>query len=208
MHPRLTFFSGTRDSLKGQDLSFTEIAKLVGERWQLLTPEEREPFEREATTAKEKYYAQLAEYKKTPQYKEYQEYLADFRAKYPAQPPGTHVRGISLSTRQALRLMQKANARSLIQRQASRHGVVAVRSPKDLVDASALGLRRPSIDIPELPLVLRPVRIPIARHRPTPRRLLRKRLVLNDPQRLMVTIPQCRSRQVPIPNILGDHFRV
>ncbi|KAI9693719.1 MAG: hypothetical protein M1822_002990 [Bathelium mastoideum] len=82
------FSNKTRDSLKGQDLSFTEIAKLVGERWQQLTPEEREPFEREATAAKEKYYAQLAEYKKTPQYKEYQDYVADFRAKYPAQPQG------------------------------------------------------------------------------------------------------------------------
>ncbi|KAL9091697.1 MAG: hypothetical protein Q9165_004773 [Trypethelium subeluteriae] len=76
----------TRDTLKGQELSFAEIAKLVGERWQQLAPEEREPFERKATTAKEKYYAHLAEYKKTPHYKEYQDYVADFRAKYPAQP--------------------------------------------------------------------------------------------------------------------------
>ncbi|KAL9076044.1 MAG: hypothetical protein Q9157_003794 [Trypethelium eluteriae] len=68
------------------ELSFAEIAKLVGERWQQLAPEEREPFERKATTAKEKYYSQLAEYKKTSHYKEYQDYVADFRAKYPAQP--------------------------------------------------------------------------------------------------------------------------
>lgn len=88
MHLQLTVALETRDSLKGQELSFTEIAKLVGERWQQLSPEEREPFERQATTAKEKYYAQLSEYKKTPQFKEYQDYVAEFRAKYPAQPSG------------------------------------------------------------------------------------------------------------------------
>ncbi|KAI9700567.1 MAG: hypothetical protein M1820_006721 [Bogoriella megaspora] len=79
------FSNQTRDSLKGQELSFTEIAKLVGERWQQLSPEEREPFEREATSAKETYYARLAEYKKTPEYKHYQDYVAEFRARHPAQ---------------------------------------------------------------------------------------------------------------------------
>jgi hypothetical protein len=68
--------------LKGQDLSFTEIAKLVGERWQVLEPNIREAFEKQASSAKEKYYAQMAEYKKTPQYQEYQHYLADFKAKH------------------------------------------------------------------------------------------------------------------------------
>ena len=28
--------------MKGEDLSFTEIAKIVGERWQVLAPEARE----------------------------------------------------------------------------------------------------------------------------------------------------------------------
>jgi len=31
---------------------------------------------------KERYYAQLAEYKKTPEYAQYQEYLVDFKAKH------------------------------------------------------------------------------------------------------------------------------
>lgn len=75
-----------REELKGQELSFTEIAKVVGERWQVLSPEAREGYEKEANTAKEKYYAELAEYKKTPQWADYQEYLKDFKAKHaPAQ---------------------------------------------------------------------------------------------------------------------------
>ena len=71
--------------LKGQELSFTEIAKLVGERWQTLSPQSRETCEREAATAKEKYYAELADYKKTPAYARYQQYLADFKVKH-SQP--------------------------------------------------------------------------------------------------------------------------
>ena len=70
-----------RESLKGQDLSFTEIAKVVGEKWQVLPAEEREGCERQANGAKEKYYAELAEYKKTPNYEAYQKYLEDFKAK-------------------------------------------------------------------------------------------------------------------------------
>lgn len=74
-----------RDQLKGQDLSFTEIAKIVGERWQVLSTQEKEPCERQAQAMKEKYYADLTEYKKTPQYSQYQEYLSEFKAKQSQQ---------------------------------------------------------------------------------------------------------------------------
>ncbi|KAL0257890.1 hypothetical protein SLS55_007058 [Diplodia seriata] len=84
------FSNQTRESLKGQDLSFTEIAKLVGERWQTLSPGAREACERQAAAAKEKYYAELAEYKKTPEYAQYQEYLVEFRAKHNQQQSGQH----------------------------------------------------------------------------------------------------------------------
>ncbi|KAL1611069.1 hypothetical protein SLS59_000706 [Nothophoma quercina] len=67
-----------------KDLSFTEIAKVVGERWQVLPAEEREACERQANSAKEKYYAGLAEYKKTSQYEAYQKYLEEFKAKHNA----------------------------------------------------------------------------------------------------------------------------
>lgn len=76
------------ESVKGQELSFTEIAKIVGERWQVLPTDAREACERQANTAKEKYYAEMAEYKKTPQYDAYQKYLEEFKAKHAAQHKG------------------------------------------------------------------------------------------------------------------------
>lgn len=51
----------------------------------------REACERQANTAKEKYYAQLAEYKKTPQYEAYQRYLEEFKAKHSAPPKGEYL---------------------------------------------------------------------------------------------------------------------
>jgi hypothetical protein len=71
-----------RESLKGQDLSFTEIAKVVGERWQVLPADEREGCERQANGAKERYYSELADYKKTADFDFYQQYLEDFKAKH------------------------------------------------------------------------------------------------------------------------------
>lgn len=70
-----------REDLKTDTLTFTEIAKLVGEHWQSLDPGEKEKFETEANTAKEKYHAELALYKKTPEFREYAEYLQEFKEK-------------------------------------------------------------------------------------------------------------------------------
>lgn len=72
---------GVREELKGQNLSFTDIAKLVGERWKVLDPEEKESYEFQASVAKEKYNSEYEEYKRTEQYQEYMRYLADFKAK-------------------------------------------------------------------------------------------------------------------------------
>lgn len=71
-----------REELKPENLSFTAIAKRGGERWQDISAEEKEPYESEASTAKEKYHAEMAEYKTTKSYREYQEYLAEFKAKH------------------------------------------------------------------------------------------------------------------------------
>lgn len=69
--------------LKDDHLSFTEIAKCVGERWQALSPEEKEPYESHATAAKEKYNNEMVKYKTTENYKEYLQYLAEFKLKNP-----------------------------------------------------------------------------------------------------------------------------
>ncbi|KAL9033848.1 MAG: hypothetical protein Q9214_007316, partial [Letrouitia sp. 1 TL-2023] len=58
-----------------------QIAKRVGERWQVLSAESKEPYETQAATAKGQYLAAMAQYKKTAEYKNYLEYLADFKSK-------------------------------------------------------------------------------------------------------------------------------
>lgn len=76
-------FSNTvREEVRSENLSFTEIARLVGERWQKLNPVQKETFESHASTLKETYNSELVEYKKTDVYKEYSQYLVDFRAKH------------------------------------------------------------------------------------------------------------------------------
>ncbi|KFY71186.1 hypothetical protein V499_08602 [Pseudogymnoascus sp. VKM F-103] len=75
------FSNKMREDLKGRPLSFTEIAKLVGENWQNLTPSEKEPYEQQAFAAKEKYTVELAEYRRTESYRTYSEYLIEFKAK-------------------------------------------------------------------------------------------------------------------------------
>ncbi|KAF2185117.1 hypothetical protein K469DRAFT_779923 [Zopfia rhizophila CBS 207.26] len=92
------FSNQVRETLKGQELSFTEIAKVVGERWQVLPADAREGCERQANTAKEKYYAELAEYKKTPQYDAYQKYLEEFKAKHAAPQKGVEGKRSKLET--------------------------------------------------------------------------------------------------------------
>ncbi|KAJ9142107.1 High mobility group protein B3 [Pleurostoma richardsiae] len=79
------FSNKMRDDLKGRNLTFTEIAKLVGEHWQSLTAAEKEVYETQAQTAKSKYNQQLAEYKKTPEHRKYAQYLQEFKAKHAHQ---------------------------------------------------------------------------------------------------------------------------
>ncbi|KAK4034096.1 hypothetical protein C8A01DRAFT_19047 [Parachaetomium inaequale] len=76
------FSNKMREELKGRNLSFTEIAKLVGENWQSLTAAEKEPFESQAQAIKDKYLSDLSEYKKTPEYRKYISYLQEFKAKH------------------------------------------------------------------------------------------------------------------------------
>lgn len=81
-HPMLTFSPETRDSLKGKNFSFTKIAKTVGKRWQALPLEDKAIYESRARTMKHQYHTQLTKYKRTKDYADYQEYLADFHVKY------------------------------------------------------------------------------------------------------------------------------
>ena len=82
-----------REELRPHRLSFTDIAKTVGEKWQLLTPEEREPYETQAVTSKEYYNAAMTKYKRTTNYRNYAHYLTEFKARNPS----THPQSMSLT---------------------------------------------------------------------------------------------------------------
>lgn len=82
------FSNRMREDLKGKNMSFTEIAKLVGEKWQGLPAPEKEPYEQQASTAKERYNAELTAYKKTRNFAEYSHYLAAFKARQSNQQQG------------------------------------------------------------------------------------------------------------------------
>ncbi|KAK8930362.1 High mobility group protein 20A [Metarhizium anisopliae] len=87
-HPKgltVYFLVEMRETLKDHNLTFTEIAKLVGENWQSLRPEEKDVFESQANFAKEKYNRELTEYKKTPEYRKYSQYLHDFKERQAKQ---------------------------------------------------------------------------------------------------------------------------
>ena len=60
----------------------------MGENWQVLSPEEKEPYEVQASAAKEKYHAEMAAYKMTDSYRGYMQYLAEFKAKNAANAGG------------------------------------------------------------------------------------------------------------------------
>lgn len=77
-----------REDLRSQNLSFTEIAKLVGENWQNLPPPEKDAFESQANADKEKYHRDLMEYKKTPDYGKYMQYLQEFKEKQAKRTQG------------------------------------------------------------------------------------------------------------------------
>lgn len=53
----------------------------MGERWKVLDSDHKEEFEFAASLAKSKYNAELSEYKKTDSYKDYLQYLSEFRAR-------------------------------------------------------------------------------------------------------------------------------
>lgn len=78
------FSNRVREEIKHENLSFTEIARLVGERWQKLDPKQKEPFETQAANLKDVYSMQLVDYKKTENHREYAAYLAEFKAKHGA----------------------------------------------------------------------------------------------------------------------------
>ncbi|KAI9652495.1 MAG: hypothetical protein M1831_006764 [Alyxoria varia] len=73
------FSNHVREEYQNVEVSFTAMAKIVGEKWQTLESEDRAKFEHRAAADKEQYRTALAEYKKTPEFAEYQEYVKVFK---------------------------------------------------------------------------------------------------------------------------------
>ena len=61
--------------------SFTEIAKMVGERWQVLGSEPKDHYEAMAAKSKSRYNDEMVEYMKSTEYKNHQIYLKKWHAK-------------------------------------------------------------------------------------------------------------------------------
>ncbi|KAF2399430.1 hypothetical protein EJ06DRAFT_582757 [Trichodelitschia bisporula] len=60
-------------------LSFVEIAREVGRRWQVMNPAEKHAWEANAAVALQYYENQMEEYRKTDDYRKYQDYLETFK---------------------------------------------------------------------------------------------------------------------------------
>lgn len=100
------FSNHVREETKDRSLSFPEISKMVGERWQTLSPADKDIWKRKAAVPWEKYKYYLAEYKKTENFRNYQQYVADFHAaqdskKNTTKPQGqlTHSSGSILNAK-------------------------------------------------------------------------------------------------------------
>lgn len=74
------FSNDVRAELKQQNKSFTDLAKIIGDRWKSISPDEKEFYETNALKAREEYLKQIEEYQKTDNYNKYQQYLSEFKA--------------------------------------------------------------------------------------------------------------------------------
>ncbi|KAI8578260.1 hypothetical protein K450DRAFT_247987 [Umbelopsis ramanniana AG] len=78
------FSNQVRSELKDYNMSFTDLAKIVGDRWKSISSEEKDQYDRTALKAKEEYLEALSKYEQTDEHKDYQRYLADFKVKQQA----------------------------------------------------------------------------------------------------------------------------
>ena len=72
------FSNWVREEMKDEPLSFADISRQVGEKWQTLSPEEKEGWKQKAAVPWEKYKQDLVEYQKTENYRKYNQYVNDF----------------------------------------------------------------------------------------------------------------------------------
>ncbi|KAG2180443.1 hypothetical protein INT44_003447 [Umbelopsis vinacea] len=78
------FSNDVRKELKDYNMSFTELARIVGNRWKNIESTIKQTYEDAANAAKDEYLRELSEYQKTEEYMHYQKYLTEFRSKQDA----------------------------------------------------------------------------------------------------------------------------
>ncbi|KAI9496736.1 high mobility group box domain-containing protein [Zychaea mexicana] len=75
------FSNHIRAEMKDQSMGFAEISKTIGEQWKTLSPEKKHFYELTAMQAKDAYLVEMQQYCRTPEYRQYQEYLKNFKEK-------------------------------------------------------------------------------------------------------------------------------
>ncbi|RCH82624.1 hypothetical protein CU098_000971, partial [Rhizopus stolonifer] len=74
------FSNDIRAELKQQNKSFTDLAKIIGDRWKNISANEKEIYELGAQKAKELYAKQVDAYQQTESFQCYQKYLSEFKS--------------------------------------------------------------------------------------------------------------------------------
>jgi len=98
MLPDVNFADQLRTDPEVSQLSFVDIAREVGRRWQDLPPEKKRIWESNAARAMQEFEAQMDEYKKTDNYRKYQAYLNEFKMQQSIPSTGKQRPGNSRST--------------------------------------------------------------------------------------------------------------
>ncbi|KAJ1506609.1 hypothetical protein HMI54_004920 [Coelomomyces lativittatus] len=76
----MMFSNEVRQELRNQKLSFSNLAKVVGDRWKSMSSAEKKAREEHAARLKEDYQLKLMEYRQTSEFQHYLNYLHDFEA--------------------------------------------------------------------------------------------------------------------------------
>lgn len=76
----MIFSNEVRAELNQKNIQFSDLAKIVGIRWNNLDPMEKQRRQDEAAALKAEYHQQLTNYRSTPEFRDYQLYLARFEA--------------------------------------------------------------------------------------------------------------------------------
>ncbi|KAI9257649.1 high mobility group box domain-containing protein [Sporodiniella umbellata] len=74
------FSNDIRVELKQQNRSFTDLAKIIGDRWKNISAKDKERYELNAQKAREVYAKEVEAYQQTESFKQYQKYLSEFKA--------------------------------------------------------------------------------------------------------------------------------